>query len=277
MKTNRIERKGGRNALVIAAVIAVCAVIAGIIVGYDQLHAIWIEQCEITDMSSQVKISSGKMVKSEVIAEFFGLRNGANLALIDFNEKRTEILKKIPNLKSISISRQLPDKVTISADERMPIARLELRGRASSTGKVVDSEGMVFLCRRGTGMLPVIREVTPPGTAPGQLLKGRRSAALQFVEMCRNPEFIEFSLLEIDLSHPDFLLATLGRDYSTVKLAWDGMNDPATPESTAGLRRQLKHLRDSMQSKIGEGAVEWNATDTSSPGRIYANVKGNLK
>ena len=42
----------------------------------------------------------------------------------------------------------------------------------------------------------------------------------------------------MDISKPDYVSATLGRSYSTAKIAWEGMDDPS-PASRAELARRL--------------------------------------
>lgn len=274
MKQNKIVRNGPRGILVVIAVILVIAAAVGLYIGYDQLRDLWLEQCVIEDPSVQVTVTSGKMVKADVLAENFGLRKGANLALIDFDAKREEVLRKIPNLRSISISRQLPDKIRIVAEERTPVARMNVRGRKSETGRVVDADGVVFVWQRGTQMLPIIREMQAPGTAVGHRLKGHALAALRLIESGLESERSELGILEVDVSKPDYLLATLG-NYSRAKVAWEGMDDP-TPATRANIDRQLNLLVKAIRSRIGDGTVIWNATDTSTPGRIYADSKGNL-
>jgi len=275
MKQNKIEHTGSRNILVILSVVAVATVATGLYLGYDKLRKIYEEQCVIEDASLQVTITSGKMVKADVLAEEFGLRKGANLATIDFDAKREAILRKIPNLRSVSVSRQLPDKVKIVTEERIPLARMNVRGNRSETGRVVDSEGVVFVWQRGTQTLPVIREPQAPGTAVGHRLEGRALAALRLLESSAEPSRTELGILEVDVSKPDFLLATLG-NYSRAKIAWEGMADP-TPASRAALDQQLDLLVQAIRTRIGENTVIWNATDTTSKkGRIYADSKGSL-
>ena len=258
MKNNKIERPN-RIGLVASAVI-VLLVILGLaaVLGYEKLRDIYLEQCVITDMSSQVQITSGKMVHPSTIAEELGLRTGANLALIDFTAKREELLAKIPNLRRIRIERHLPDKVIVTAEERTPVARLGFKGKNVVTGRVVDTEGMVFLWQRGTQTLPVIREATPQGTPKGQRITGRTLAALRLIEACGEPEFTELGVLEVDVSKPDYLIATLG-NYSRVKIAWEGM-DEETPASRADLVRKLGLLRMAIRSRVASDAVIWNAT-----------------
>ena len=274
MKQNKIENNGGRGLLFALAVIFVFAVAVGLIAGYNKLQSIWLEQCVIEDPSMQVTIASGKMVKADVLAGEFGLRKGANLALIDFSARRREILHKIPNLKEINIVRTLPGKVSITIEERTPVARMNIRGRRSETGRVVDADGVVFTWQRGTQMLPVIRETQAPGTAPGGRLTGRAFAALRLLMASQEAGRSELGVLEVDIAKRDYLLATLG-NYARAKVAWEGMDDP-TPATQANLERQLDLLTKAIRSHIGANALIWNATDTSSPGRIYADPKGNL-
>ena len=168
----------------------------------------------------------------------------------------------------------MPDKVTVVTEERSPIAQLNVRGRKAPTGKVVDADGMVFIHQNGTRMLPVIREAQATGTACGTLLSGHSFAALQLIETCRDPEFQDLGVLEVDTSRTGYLLATLG-DYSQAKIAWTGMGE-ASADAKGNLRRQLSLLAKTIRSKIGEGSTIWNATDTSGAGYVYADRKGSL-
>ena len=269
MKANTIKQSGHRGLVAILVCSLLLVALIGMAVGYRQLVDIYCQQCVIDDMSVQVEITSGKMVKPDVIAENLGLRKGANLAKIDFAEKRKEILEKIPTLRAISITRRLPDKIYIVAEERTPVAKMGVRSQRRTTGRVVDSEGMVFLCQRGTQLLPTINEPQPPGTQPGHMIKGRTLAALKLLETCMNPEFAELGVQSVDVSKPDYLLATLG-DYSRLKIAWDDMDNPSSPKSRHELEGRLHLLVQTIRSRIGAGARTWNAT---MPGSIFADTQ----
>ena len=272
MKENKIAHRNRGGLWVTLGVVAVTALLVGLAVGYDKLRTLYLEPCVITDMAEQVSISSGKMVKPDILAENFGLRKGANVALIDFEAKRAEILRKIPTLRAISVSRHLPNRVSIRAEERTPVVRLNICGRRAASGRVADSEGMVFSCLRGTQTLPTIREPRAPGTAAGQLLKGRARAALDLVKTCRESEFAELGLLEVDTSKTDFLVATLG-DYSRVKICWEGM-DEATPAARAALGARLTLLLKAVRARCeGLKAVIWNAT---LPDYVFADTQERL-
>ena len=260
MKANTIKHGGHRGLVVAMAAVLAVAALAGLVAGYESLAEIYCQQCVIEDVSAQVEIVSGKMVKPDVIAENMGLRKGANLAKIDFAEKRDEILRKIPTLREISVTRILPDKVRIVAEERTPVAKMGIRGRRGTTGRVVDSEGIVFLCQRGTLLLPTITEPQAPGTQPGHRIKDRAIAALELVETCREPEFAELGVQDVDVSKPNYLLATLG-DYSRLKISWESRRD---------MEERLSLLVQTIRTRIGSGARTWNAT---MPGRIFADTQ----
>ena len=143
--------------------------------------------------------------------------------------------------------------------------------KSGETGRVVDTEGMVFIWQRGTQTLPVIREALPPGTPKGQRITRRTLAALRLVEASREPAFAEFGILEVDVSKPDFLLATLG-NYSKVKIAWDEM-DEQTPASRTELRVRLANLQKAIRSQIAPSTTIWNAT---MPDTVFADTQGRL-
>ena len=269
MKENKIKSSNGKRRILIVLGVVVCiAAIIGLAVAYNRLRDIWLEQCVITDVASQVSITDGKMVRADVIAYMFGLKNGANLALIDFDERRKETLKKIPNIREISIARHLPDKVSITVEERVPVVRIGIKGEKKDSGRVADTEGVVFISSNGTQMLPIIREATAPGTDKGQKLTGRALAALKLLETCRD-NFRALAAIEADISKPDFITIVLGNDYSIATVAWDGMDDPS--ESTQkNLEKQLDHLTKAYTSRIDDSIRVWDATQ---PGKIYGNTK----
>ena len=271
MKENRISYGRNRKILAVITIAVLLAAAIGLRFGYNGLRQVYQEQCVIRDMSAQVEITSGKMVHPGTIAEEFGLKVGKNLATIDFDRKRKEVLSKIPNLRTIRVTRKLPDKVIISAEERTPIAKMGIRGLRKTTGRVVDTEGVVFMCQRGTQMLPTILEPASPGTRPGQRILHRTLAALKLIEACREPEFLELGVLEVDTAKHDFLTVTLG-NYSKVKILWDEM-DESTVRAHKDLVTRLTQLRNAIRSQVTPETVIWNATI---PGQIFADTQGKL-
>lgn len=240
---------------------------------YEKLEALWLEQCEITDPIAQAEvISTGKMVLPDTIRDKLGIVKGANLWKINFKTTCAECLENYPTIRSISVSKRLPKQVIINVVEREPVVRMGISGQKAFIGRVADSEGVVFRCGRNVDMLPIIREASAPGTAPGQRLSGNALAALRLLEASRDAEFQELGILQVDASKPDYLLVTLG-NYQLAKVAWDGMDNPS-PRTQDKMLRVMRNLRDAINARLTGTYVLWNATE---PDRVYADTKEPIK
>lgn len=272
MKGNRIERKTGRRSvLTFLALVLLAAVLGGVAFAYTKLRDIYLEQCVVTDATEQVAITSGKLVKADVVAWMFGLTNGANLARIDYAARREECLRRHPAIRSLAITRRLPNRVEITVVERTPEVRLNLAKRKAETGRVADSDGVVFKSFRGTGTLPVIREAAAKATPPGKKLPERSLSALRLIEVASDAEFADMRILEVDATHPDYLVATFG-NYARAKIAWEGMDNP-TAANQKNLVTRLRQLRDAMRTRAAIGIGIWNAT---MPNKIFADTKDKI-
>ena len=267
---NKINKPRNVKSILFALGLLVLAAAAiGLMAAYGKLRHIWIQQCEVHDPSSQVEVTTtGKMVPPDAIREAFGIRKGANLWEIDFDELRQEVLAKHPTIRSIAIAKHLPDKVAITITEREPIVRVGLREAKQWGGKVADTEGVVFMCRRGVDMLPMVRETSAPGTAVGKRLAGNALAALKLLEAAQDVEFQELGIQQVDVSKPDFLLVTLG-NYQRAKVAWEGMDRPS-PRTQDKMLKVMRNLRDAINARLTGNGTVWNATE---PDRVYADTK----
>ena len=277
MRKNKIRKSGGvwKKAVVIAAILAVAA---GGVFLFVKVREAFLGQCVITDVQRQVRITAGQTIKEGVVIELFGLKKGANLAQIDFAGKRKAALSKYPAIRTVTVRRRLPDKVEIKIEERTPVAKMNEAGvvgtvrRMIRSGRVVDSEGVVFMKTTGTEALPVICEAAGNVTKPGKRLEGRARAALELLSLSREAPYSELGIMRIDADSRDHLLAILG-NYSPAKIAWEGMDADATPASRKAMARQLGHLRSSVASGVapaGTRPVIWNATE---PDRVFADTK----
>ena len=262
--------RGPAVALGVVALLAVlAAIVAGVVVGLGKLAELHDERCRVTDADYDVVISSGRMVSQDVIVSHFGLTNGANLAEIDFAGLREKLLAKVPNIRDVRIERRMPNRVTVEVAEREPIARLAGSARDLLDGRVVDSEGVVFVFSRDVATLPIIREPDSPRTKPGEKLKEMSAAALHLVEAVSAPAFLKLEVQEIDVTKPDHVVLTLG-DSSRAKVAWKRMGDGGRV-ARESLVRQLTRLSRAIASNGAPGTKLWNATDWDSPGYVYAD------
>jgi len=271
MKNKNKDNRSSRRALTLFAALTVIAAIAiAVTIAFNKLRALWLEQCLLRDVNTQVEIQTGANIKADTIREIFGLREGANLALIDFAAKREEALKSYPRIKSIEISRKLPDGVIIKTTERDPFAKINVVKTKLNSGLVCDDEGVVFTCRRGAEMLPTIREAEADKPKPGDRIDGRARAALAVLKTARESDFSGLNILEINASRPDFLTLTLA-SYTSVKFCWEGMDSPS-PASDAALRSQLIKVSQVVATNLQPETRVWNATQ---PGIITADLNGN--
>jgi len=269
----RLGECGSTQRIVIGVVsfVLLTALAIGCAYAYAELRAIWESQCVVSDTARQVRVAGCSKVPVEVLLRKFALTNGTNLARIDFAGRRDKILEEYPELRTISIERRMPDRVSITAEERIPVARLDFKD-GNQPGRVVDAEGVVFRRIPGTKVLPCIRERKSAPSQKGGRLTGRLRAALKLVGMCAESEFADMRLAEVDATHQDYLVATLGNS-ATVKIKWEGM-DETTPTSQAHLRKTLENVHHVLASRLDGGAMSYNAT---MPNKVFADTKDPIK
>ena len=269
----KLAAKNNRGKAIAALALAGVAVLAlaawGTKVAFGQLKAVYSRQCCVTDAGEQVEVITGKIIPARVIVSHFGLTNGVNLSSVPFAELRERLLRDMPNLRDVKISRRLPNFVRVEATERVPVVRVVGSG-ANASHNAADREGVVFWYpRRDTALLPVVREAKKNTSKPGERLTGMAFAALQLIEEAADPAFAALKIQEVDTFKPDYLFATLG-DSSRAKIAWEAMEKP-TKASRTSLTNQLMRLTFAIKTNLAAGTKLWNATDWGTPGRIYAN------
>ena len=273
MKRN-VTTKKNRGKAIAAVVLAGVAVAAlavwGARAAYGRLRTVYLLQCCVTDAGEQVEVVSGKIIPARLIVNHFGLTNGVNLSEVPFAALRERLLKDMPNLRDVKISRRLPNFVRIEVSERVPVVRVIGSGANASPNNAADREGVVFWYpRRDTALLPVVREAKKSTSSPGQRLTGMALAALQLIEEAADPAYAELKIQEVDTFKPDYLFATLG-DSSRAKIAWEDMEKPSKA-SHISLTNQLARLSKAIKTNLAAGTKLWNATDWGTPGRVYAN------
>ena len=265
------SQKAVRRLLVVAAIVLVGGGVAcwGAAIGFSALRSIWLEQFRVQDSAIDVIVTTpGVNVIPEIITFHFGLTNGANLAMIPYQEKSRELIARNPNIRSISIERRLPRRVIIDVKEREPAVRIVAAKGTESAGLVADYDGVVFRTFKAPSTLPTIREPQAPGTPKGQRVQGRARAALHLIETCREPELLELGILEVDTSKQDYLLVTLD-DYSTAEIAWDRMGEDSEIAQKS-LHRQLLHLSQAIATRLTPRSIRWIVTEYEKGGRVYA-------
>lgn len=256
--------KGIADKLLVALALVFCAgIAAGAVIAFKTLSGICREQCRAKSQDS-ITVTSGKMISPELIISRFGLTNGVNLAEVPFAEIRSLFLKNVPQIKEITITRHIPDKVRIEVVEREPAVRL------SGDGRVADAEGVVFEYYRGTSMLPLITDNEAASDAmPGNKLSGHAAAALRLIlaAASKNGDAPPLRILSVDATKTDFLLLTLS-DYRQALFAWTNMDDD-TPAAREAMKEQIAALSTAIATQIGNSGKMWDATV---PGRAFCKI-----
>jgi len=208
-------------------------------------------------------IQEGTVINRELIEEYTQIKEGMNLFAFDIAKVRKDFVRQSPNVKSMEISRQIPDTLKISVVERVPVARI---GRKSPF--VADGEGYIFGLRSGYRELPVVTGYRDPGLRPGSRLCGMSLAALEVLEACYDSK-IGLHVDEVDINNPEYLVLYIpdGEKVKEVDLSWQDMGK-LTGESKKRLQEKLLGIVQTLQSPDGRRMLRINAT---LEGKLFAS------
>jgi len=194
-----------------------------------------------------ITVVSGNL-NEMLVRESLGLREG--MSIFDPSiELRRCYLANAPNIRSVSITRHLPSRITVHVVEREPI------GRIQREGLVVDDEGVVFPHSAGVDHLPVLVGFEGIPVQSGGKLDGIGLSAVHFLSVVARPEYT-LPVAMVDCSKQDYLYLTLS-DHRQVKFWWKGM-DSDTTDANEALRRRLQRLRQAMA--MAPAHQMWDAT-----------------
>ncbi|MDZ4816896.1 MAG: FtsQ-type POTRA domain-containing protein [Verrucomicrobiota bacterium] len=91
-------------------------------------------------------VTNGRLTKEEVL-RYSGIKSGDNLFALEMQEVRKR-LEGAPYIKKVEIRRELPDKLLLTVQERMPLARFvvaETSTRPMLAGEYhIDQEGVIL-------------------------------------------------------------------------------------------------------------------------------------
>jgi len=198
-----------------------------------------------------INVRQGAVVGADLVREYAKVNEGTNLFGFNIKEARANLLR-VPNVRTVSITRELPSTVRIAVAERDALARV---GRTGAVG--VDFEGVVFVLRRRLSDLPVILGYRPREPEPGSRLAGTALSALEVLDVCRD-HWLSLRISSIDVSKEDHLIVRVpGR--RSFSLEWEGMGE-LTQESRENLMKQLANVSRTWQSERGKEHSHLNAT-----------------
>jgi hypothetical protein len=200
-------------------------------------------------------IRAGTVITADLVREYTRIEEGMNLFAVDIGAIRRAFLQQAPNVRSISIARQLPDTLQIEIVERVPLARIGRRGFL-----VTDREGSVFGVRSPPVGLPYISGYRGPALRPGDRLAGMAQAALEVLDVCDNPR-LGLRVESVEVHRDDYLVVRLVFDdrMREVDLAWDDMGR-RTKASRRRLLERLEWVKRTLESPRGANLSHLDAT-----------------
>jgi RecA/RadA recombinase len=195
--------------------------------------------------------SDGKTITPDLVRQWAGLQPGMNLFSVDIRAIRSALLRKVPIVKAVDISRLLPDTLEIRISERLPVARLGNAGFLA-----VDKDGYVFVLRPSIHTLPVITGCRGSSPYPGSNIKGTVLRALEVLDVCaRTPIGHTIRPSVLDISNEDYLSLLLAGG-EAVRLSWKESPQPSA--SRDHIERKLRALIQTLQKSAERGKrIAW--------------------
>jgi cell division protein FtsQ len=155
--------------------------------------------------------TDGKLAKEAVLRQA-ELEAGVNLLTVNLDAVRSRLLA-LPEIKSVSLQRDLPDKLTVSITERRPVAwlackALHVEPRTSTyrdgsvRGLMIDDEGVILECQKLRPeyvKMPVVHVRDLSVSTPGQQVDREQIVrSLELIDLT-NSLLVADSLLLTDI------------------------------------------------------------------------------
>jgi len=262
LQARTAARKKPRAAVRVAApagaVVAAAAVCLLLWFGLRALgHALYAENPSF--VIRDLDIRGGALISETLIREYTQIEEGRNLFDVDIDQVRRDFLARAPSVRSMEISRRLPDCLRIRIDERTPLARFGWKGPL-----VIDRDGVVFAFNGRSDHLPVVANYRGDDARPGARPDGLCRAALEVLEVLDDMPPLGLDIEAVEVDHRDYLMLRL-RDRKAAKLAWKEMG-AGTRASRRHLLRKIGRLVNVLSSEEGRRR---SLLDATLEGRIY--------
>jgi hypothetical protein len=214
-----------------------------------------------TFVMRQLDVDGGETMSPALVRDLLAAGSGGNRIVIgmplfgfDMEATRREFLQRALNIRTLRMTRLLPDKLVVRVVERRPIMRLE------PGGLVVDDEGVIFPRYVSVSGLPLLTGVDGVHASQGSPLTGMARAAV-FLVTCLEKKSYQLPVILIDAALPDYLVLTL-IDQKQVLLSWEGMLESSggSPDGIRDLQIKLSELSRAMNTPAGRSKRFWNAT-----------------
>ncbi len=246
----------------IIAIVALIGLFIGLWVG-SRLIVRRLYSRNSTFVIKHININGSLMLSPLLVREYTQIDEGLNLFDINIKQIRNDFLRRVPSVKSMDISRKLPDRLVINIVERIPLAKL------GSGPLVVDRYGMIFVFKGSTSQLPIILGYDKKRSRPGVKILGIAQAALEALCAIDEDPSLGLDVAKVVVSKGAYLLLRL-TDGKVIKLTWDEMG-MQTRVSQEKLLMKLSEISSILHSRRGMNLITLDATvDNNMPGK-YVN------
>jgi cell division protein FtsQ len=149
MLETKIRTRSSSNKRAKRILVSWCIFLAALVVGWGAWKLVRVSGRGIFSSNPQFILrqiviqNTGTVLSREEILQHARIRKGQNLFDVDLKAMRAN-LELLPEIKRVEIRRQMPDKMTISITERLPVARLAAPRDMRWETYAIDSEGFVM-------------------------------------------------------------------------------------------------------------------------------------
>lgn len=194
---------------------------------------------------------NGVMTEEELIG-ITGFSEGKNIFSFDLNEANRN-LAAIPEVRSVSMERVLPDTIEVGLERRMPIFLFAASGSDEAGGGEAFVPGKTILCdREGVIMrpeklddiylhLPVIKGVDVTDAVPGKRLENEAMATAIRLQQALSELPETFNIRSIDVSKRYVAVVT---DASNAHFTFGTLGNQDLPSQLDRLRKLLDHCQE---------------------------------
>lgn len=232
---------GGLWLRLVGIPVALIALLAGLAYGTLAVGRLLFSRNESFTIR-RLSINSDDSIARSYLEGKRDIRIGQNLFAFNIGDVRAEFLRHAPNYRAITITRVLPDTLTITITPREPLALLGRRG-----GFAVDAEGWVFGQRKAPDALPLIVGYQGAFLKPGDRVQALSADAVRLIDTWLSTDVErEMIVRTVDVrgtfrGAKDALQVVLDGDL-TVDIAWKRGRQRG-PAAVDDLRRRLLFLR----------------------------------
>jgi cell division protein FtsQ len=199
-----------RGLVILLLAVLALALVFGIFAGLKYTGSLFLSRNPKFELR-MINITTDGRLLPEQLCEYAGLQTGTNLFSVDFENLRRK-LEEVPLVESVTISRKLPDTLTINVIERVAMAQIRWNSRALPF--LLDRHGVVLPMTRSGQSLPLIEGLKQEAMRPGDRVE--KPGIRQCLDILAAADQLglgaQVFFSSFDIRYPDFVTAVVNRD-----------------------------------------------------------------